>query len=348
MQQDRSVWLVVTGLLLLGLAGCAADPRTSSPPPPTSQIAQAAGQPAQPPSGVQPPPGTDLPTPLATAGEPGQAAPGELPAGEVQERGLLPIKPRPGVTAPDPSGKAPPPCGAGLPTENIAKVACAFQVKAKSLTTLVVVAPGLALTQPVTISILLGGYAPQRITQSYVASTGNHFLYNDLEGDGKPRRAFADITLTEPKPGGGIYTSTIPGSVMLDPLYDVAVSPLSVKLIDDCDAYGDSDMYVDWYSPDDQYHHIYFETRARNSATTINAFAWARAEVGALANLHVPTYYVSELDPGESIDPNYKGPGPSNVNLVPGSTKNFIAKVDVLTHQKQCRANIQYTITYTL
>ena len=44
--------------------------------------------------------------------------------------------------------------------------------------------------------------------------------------------------LSEPKPGGGIYTSTIPGSVMLDPLYDITASPLSVKLIDDCDAYG--------------------------------------------------------------------------------------------------------------
>jgi hypothetical protein len=231
-------------------------------------------------------------------------------------------------------------------TDNITKVGRAVQVRSKSLTTLVVVAAGVAVTQPVTISIALGGYGPTRLTQSYVPSTGNHFLYNDPEGDGKPRRAFADITLSEPKPGGGIYTSTIPGSVMLDPLYDVTISPLSVKLIDDCDAYGDSDMYVDWYSPDDQYHHIYFKTRARNPATTINAFAWARAEVSALANLHVPTYFTSELDPGESIDPKYKGPGHSNVNLVPGSTKTFVAKVNVLTHQKQCRANIQYTITY--
>lgn len=39
---------------------------------------------------------------------------------------------------------------------------------------------------------------------------------------------------------------------------------------------------------------------------------------------------------------------PPLVNLLPGTTKDFSAKVYVLTHQKQCRANVQYKITYKL
>jgi hypothetical protein len=307
----------------MGLGGCIADSvKSASEIPPPSPIDRVQEETVQAPSGTGQEPGPNEPT-----------------SGEIQERGI-PIKPLSGAIR-----KAEGFVGA---TDNITKVGRAVQVRTKSLTTLVVVAPGVAVTQPVTISIALGGYGPTRQTQTYVASSGNHFLYTDTEGDGKPRRAFADITLSEPKPGGGIYTSTIPGSVMLDPLYDITVSPLSVKLIDDCDAYGDSDLYVDWYSPDDQYHHISFKTRARNAATTINAFAWARTEVGALANLHLPTYFITELDLGESIDPKYKGPGPSNLNLLPGTTKDFSAKVNVLTRQKQCRANVQYTITYKL
>ena len=115
------------------------------------------------------PPGTDLPTSPTPLEDQGQAAQVEPPSAEVQERGI-PLKPLPG-TALTPSGMAPPPCGDGLPTTaNIIKVACAFQVKTKSLTTLVVVAPGQVLTRPVTISIVLGGYCPKVITQSYVAS----------------------------------------------------------------------------------------------------------------------------------------------------------------------------------
>jgi len=320
------------GVALFGLGAHAID---SSGPPAESPQVPAIAEPQETVTGGDSP-----------AGEAAVTEPGAPPTDEIQERGL-PLKGLPDRKVPAPSGMASPSGFVGA-TDNITRVGRAIQVRAKSLTMLVTVAAGVSVTQPVTISIALGGYGPTRQTQSYVPSTGNRFLYNDPEGDGKPRRAFADITLTEPKPGGGVYTSTMPGNVMLDPLYDITISPLSVKLIDDCDAYGDSDMYVDWYAPDDQYHHFYFKTRARNSATTINAFAWARAEVSALANLHIPTYFVTELDPGESIDPNYKGPGHPNVNLVPGNTNTFVAKVNVLTRHKQCRANIQYTITYKL
>jgi hypothetical protein len=246
---------------------------------------------------------------------------------------------------------APSPCGAGLPTENIAKVACAFQVKAKSLTMLVVVNPGLALTRPVTISILLGGYAPKRITQDYVASTGNHFLYNDSEGDGKPRSARVDITLTEPNPAGGVYTYTIPGSLMLDPLYDVKISPLEFTLFTPCDTLPgtpvehDAEIRLNWTSPDNKHNEVKFNTRS-GKYTNVSAFAWARPEVSASANLNANLgVYFWEYD----FRPNSYAPGyvpPSLVNLVPGVTRQVVTSLKDLLGD--CTASAQYNITYTL
>jgi hypothetical protein len=294
------------------------------------------------------PPGTDLPTSPTPLEDQGQAVQVEPPSPEVQERGI-PLKPLPG-TALTPSGMAPPPCGDGLPTTaNIIKVACAFQVKAKSLTTLVVVAPGQVLTRPVTISIVLGGYCPKVITQSYVASTGNHFLYNDCEGDGKPRRGRVDITLTEPNPAGGVYSfSLVPGNVVLDPLYDVTISPLKFTLLDRCGGRLEgsvNEIRFYWDSPDDQYHVLPFYLRKGEGATISTGFEWAGAEVSASANLHVPKIGFFELDALEKTDPLYKLP-PSNVNLVPGKTQTL--SPTITDDKKECRASVQYMMRYTL
>ena len=356
MRHHRTVLVCVTSSFLLGLVACANGSRTSSPaPPPTSQTAQAPKITAQPPTGGKQEPGSGQPSPgtvpPSTEGELGPAVQGEPPVGEIQERGV-PLKPLPGTTAPPPAGMAPPPCGAGLPTENIAKVACAFQVKAKSLTILVVANPGPTPTQPVTISILLGGYAPKRITQTYVASTGNHFLNNDPEGDGKPRSARVDITLTEPNPAGGVYTYTIPGSVMLDPLYDVNISPLDFTLFTPCDQLPgipvehDAEIRLNWTSPDHKHNEVKFNTRSGKN-TTVSAFAWARPEVSASANLNGNLdIYFWEYDfrGPHSFPPGYAPP--SLVNLVPGVTRQVVTKLTEAFGD--CTASVQYNITYTL
>ena len=185
MRQHQVAILFVTGSFLMGMASCAADSaKPSAETPPTSQITQAEQEKEQPPSG------------------------------EIQERALPRPAPLPGPSGPLPS--APPPLYPG-PTQNITKVANAVQVKAKSLTIQVTVAPGLALTQPVTISIAFVGQSANRLTQPYVAATGNRFLYNDPEGNGQPRLAHVDMTLTEPKPGGGLTATRSRGASRLPP-----------------------------------------------------------------------------------------------------------------------------------
>lgn len=165
------------------------------------------------------------------------------------------------------------------PTANLTMVANALKLKRKSLTTLVTVDPNLSVTQPVEISI--GYYSPagsNRITQSYVRTTGNRFLYNDKEGDGKPRTMTISISLREPKPGGGYETFAVDWQAYLDPLYDVSIGPFAFDLISRCDAVGKSEILFGWYSPDWQYHKHRFSMRA-GSRTTISQFAWSRSEV---------------------------------------------------------------------
>lgn len=74
------------------------------------------------------------------------------------------------------------------PTDNLTKVANAVEVRFKSLTTIVQFKPGLAVTQPVDISV--GYYSPAgsyRVTQTYSPGSGNRFLYGDNEGEGQTR-----------------------------------------------------------------------------------------------------------------------------------------------------------------
>lgn len=322
------------GVALFGLGAYAID---SSGPPAESPQVPAIAEPQETVTGDAP------------VGETAVTEPGAPPTDEIQERGL-PLKGLSDSRAPVPSGMAPSPGFVGA-TDNITRVGRAIQVRAKSLTMLITVAAGVSVTQPVTISIALGGYSPTRQTQSYVPSTGNRFLYNDPEGDGKPRRAFADITLTEPKPGGGVYTSTMPGNVMLDPLYDVTISPLSFTLFTSCARVGDSDIKLAWTSPDESQKGFSFKTKA-GKHVTVSGFAWSRAEVSASAKLVPPrmSFHGGKFwpcFPGACFTPGTYGGSTPPPNLVPGKTRQVVTSLKEVSHGK-CTASAQYDITYKL
>ena len=70
-------------------------------------------------------------------------------------------------------------------TENLTKVANAFAAKHQKRNHARHPPAGLNLTEPVQISIL---FESARITQDYVNSSGNHFLYNFDDGDAQLRR----------------------------------------------------------------------------------------------------------------------------------------------------------------
>jgi len=359
--------LVIPGLIALGgeiLAGAAEEPPVLSP---TVQEAPAA---VTPPATQE-----DLP-PAADAGDvqeraiirdhrtqPGTFTPSQitpLPFGQPAPKMIVP-----GITGPatDAMGQRPTTAAPDnryvAPTQNLTLVANALRLNYKSLTTFVTIPQGLPVTQPVEVSI--GYYSPaglygpgfQRMTQSYVRSAGNRFLNNDPEGDGKVRRMRVDISLRESNPGGQPVTFSFSWQVDLDPLYDVAISPLHFSLSDNCDIAGNSEIRFVWWAPDDPSqtpHTFNFSTQVSRS-TVINQFAWARQEVSALNNLRQLYFYFWEKD---TIHPTFgfRAPGGGAVvnNLVPGKTKVVEGNLtdEASSNKQDCRAYFEYTITYTL
>ena len=345
MRDQRSIGLWVTSLFLVALVGCVADSRNA----------------------------LDTPASLASAQETGsQHEPG---TGDVQERAvprmgpggaLSPQPANPGLTTPlhpatPPtvttsnllSGQSLPPPSSPPPSVNIAAVANAIRYDYRSLSTILTTPPGLPLTNPVTISIGYfpsgvagyGSYCRQRVTQTYVPSAGNTFFCALPEGDGRPRPLHLDITLSEPKPGGGQYSYNIPLDIPLDPLYDVTITPLIFTLIMGCSTVGANQIDLRWFAPDQAtYQKVHFATQERETFT-IHEFAWARPEVSAAANLH-PVYVWYE-ETGFHYPPGFAPLPVPGGTLVPGKTyrsnQGLVRSVGGTT---DCQATLDYTVTY--
>jgi hypothetical protein len=302
--------LVAVGLLLLLLIGAQADDQVPAP--------AASGQ-----------------------TEPGQQSDAPLPAdGDVQERGV-PFK-TPGVSG----GLSTHRLRYDAPTPSLTEIANAFQLRHKSLTTLVTVPPNLPVTRPVEISI---GYSSpagvQRITQSYVRSTGNRFLYNDPEGNGKPRRMTMSITLSEPNPGGQTFTFPLKIEADLDPLYDVRISPLQFSLISNCDAVGNSEIWLYWQSPDRQILQQHYSARP-GQALSLGRFEWARSEISSSQQL-LREEVLGFLDEDYvSLDQKFSTRIPGGPALIPGKTQKV--KGNRKAENDSCQLYFEYTINYSL
>ncbi len=267
----------------------------------------------------------------------------------------------PGVTGPQPTGKSIQPVPQGLvgPTQNITAVANSIRVQYKSLTVFITTNPGLPLTQPVTISIRFDGYDHVRYSaQDYGASNGNQFLYHDPEGDGKPRQAFVSITLTEPKPGGGVYSYSIPQNFVLDPLYNLDVGGLAFSLIDDCSnvGTGSKEITFHWKNPAD-YDGSFTGDASPGQLIPMGKFAWSAGEVNGQSPLHFPVFAfeTSQLNicPWCDVGPLFWDSFP-RVPIVPGNAPHVSGKPEIVKgnltaiNDKGCRAYFEYPITYTL
>jgi len=249
------------------------------------------------------------------------------------------------------AGSAQPAAYVGAPTPDLLAVANAVQVQHNSLETLVTVARGLTLTRPVKISIAYLSPWPtgnDRSTQTYVRPFGNRFLHVDPEGDGKPRNLHLDITLSEANPAGGVFSYNVPMDLALEPLYDVAISPLTFRLRH-CNEIPSSLAEIDfyWFSPDNQQMKETFQLKT-NDAHLVKRFAFKRYEVGASAGLFLPTHWFRTVRTLDLIP----GFGPILVptdNLVPGKPLvTYWQRDEPAQTEPTCQADIAYTITYQL
>jgi len=271
----------------------------------------------------------DEPATPQTAADPTPVEPARPPApegsspqsetGDVQERGVFrnTLEPKifnnPQPTTPAPTTRIPtnpwstvPRPGTGLPrfqyeapTPNLTTVANALRLNHKSLTTLVTLPPNLPVTQPVEIGIIYA--SPTGIgqtKQSYAGGTGNRFLYDDREGDGKPRAMEITITLTEPSAGAiGIYSIKWP--VTLDPLYVVGMTRFEFTLLNFCDTAGATEIRFVWALPDARsYSHRGWSTGIVPWKFYVPEFTWVRSEVSWSHPLHKEEFKFIDDDPG--------------------------------------------------
>jgi hypothetical protein len=255
-----------------------------------------------------------------------------------------------GVALPPVTGQQPAVKDAGPrhvgPTENITKVANALTVRAKSLTTLVKVLPGLALTKPVTIIVDYSSPAGKnRISQTYEARNGNRILYNDPVGNRYPRQLTMSITLTEDNPGGPPFTySYPPGKLTLDPLFDVSITPLRFTLQTNCDRVGKSEIQFMWYSPEAKYREKGFSTKKGN-LVTIGEFAWSRQEVSASAKLLWPTWAFIEKDTNVFSPQQWSIPK-QDLKLLPTTASGYVGRsLKEASGKSGCAANTAFDVT---
>ena len=110
-------------------------------------------------------------------------------------------------------------------------------------------------SKPVSITVEFSSPASQyrAPTQTYDTRQGNRFLYNDLIAGassliwGRAREMSIKVTFRE-----GSSTYVMPLNTTLDPLFDVAITPLRFTLNNNCDAVGKSEIRFEYRRPDGQ------------------------------------------------------------------------------------------------
>lgn len=290
------------------------------------------------------------PDPVDPAAEPAAA----VRSGSVADPGARGpgIPPAPGSTQ-----NAPPDADPGAPTANLKKVANNLHLNFKSTTVVVTLPPGLGITDRVEVSTLFDESAPsaQRITQAYNNVNGNRMVANVAEANGK-RQVKVVTTLGETAADGTrLGTYAVRSTVNLEPLYDIALGPLAIYLVDDCDRFGTSEPVVYWAWPDFPAHgfiHRGEVSMYAGETKTINKFAVAYSAAGQSAHLSYPTFGLFEDDllgeeggPPNGVSETVEEE--PHVPLLPGRTHTV--KVDVqLQLGSHCRAKLSYKLTITL
>ncbi len=250
------------------------------------------------------------------------------------------IPPAPGSTQ-----NAPPDANPGAPTANLKTVANSLHLNFKSVTVVVKAPPGLGLTNRVDIDLRYGSQG-EHLTQTYDNASGNRLLVNLLEGDGQKRREQIVIRLSELAADGTVQRYEITSTLDLEPLYDVNLTTLSFYLINNCDEIGDSEPWVFWRYPANNFGNEKI-SMAGGETVQVGGLAIAYSEVGQSRNFGMPTFRFVERDPDFGENFISKSAPPFKTALVPGTSRTVKATI-FADNDNFCSADIKYRITYKL
>ncbi len=291
----------------------------------------------------------------ATTGEQEPASPATAPTmqeesvppaegTDIQERGI-----RPGLVTPGATLQIAP---ALAPTPSLTAIRNAIRVTSKSVSVNLRIPPNLlAVTVPVEVSVAyISPAQAQRRTKTYSRAAGLTILYREAEGDGKPRAMRLDITMRELVPNGKSFSFSMQFTII--PLYQADLSPLSFRLLSQCDTVGKSDITLRWSRVGGQIVEQKFDL-GTGETKMVNLFTEGRREFSTTANLVEPTVQFDERD--LSLGAPYNPIRTSATALVPGPTKEFsfgLAEGKTGPFESSipkpgftCFAHIKYTIT---
>lgn len=269
----------------------------------------------------------------------GLPSPGSSPAG----RGTAGGGPATGRPATAPSGAVPEQMpgprvvtASGNPT--LDALTAALTVRVDSVSTLVTAPAGFSFPYRVSVSVLYPDR--QRITQDYVPSTGNRFLYNLPVDDGVRKIENVTISLLEYSTPNAA-TSHVMVPIAFEPRWNVTVTPLTFTLISDCDIIGSSEPVIFWGDERGD-----FESDLDMSAgdtETIPGFGRKLFDVTVADDIQepVPSWYEDD-----SLDFVSRGTG-SSPAVLPGTsyTKDFTSQP---FQGGPCLGEFQYTVTINL
>jgi hypothetical protein len=189
-----------------------------------------------------------------------------------------------------------PGCRCTGPTAALTSVANAARIRTRSVTSSVTLPPGLPATNPIDVEVQFG--TAGLVHATYNPTLGTQIAFDFPVNDGGSRAERLVISLAERRPGGTVamnFTTT----VVIYPLFNIALSPLTFYLINDCDGIAgfplDSEPFVSW-ADDRGADGVQFDLQAFDPRV-INQFARSRQQVGVADLIRLPGLLFEEEDP---------------------------------------------------
>jgi len=189
------------------------------------------------------------------------------------------------------------------------------------------------------------------MTQTYDPAAGNRFVFNFPAGDGTAHTEDVAVSLADPAVEGAHFGFV--AKVPVEALYDVAQSPLTFTLVNDCDFDfamlfpQNSEPVIHWGDDRGQEATGELSMRAFNSIT-INKFARTLTAVGVKDNVRDTTVWWDEIDDVPEIPLGFRAHPQDGGPLLPSTTthsENFTLRADT---DEACNGNFHFTETVTL
>ncbi len=226
------------------------------------------------------------------------------------------------------------------PTPNLSTVANALQFNIKSVSSSVALPAGLTVTHPVDISI---SYPVPNQTQPYMFTYGNRWDYQFPSNNGAKYTGQLTVTLTEHVSATQDESYIVSWQPVVEPLYNISVSPLTFQLLDDCDWIGDSEIGLQWRDPTGVTGAYSGYASTGNDEFTVSSFARTYYQVGQSQNLLAPGVQWWEKD----FD-DFAPPQPINgANLASNAGYQYNATTHAADGQN-CRGRLSYSVHKTL